>query len=142
MKVRDLLLKVDREKVLSPLIILNGGTPTVRKKYLEYIESLRCAPDKVGLFNLVIGQAVNGILDYTFSDGWNEVENYIDTMEWGELANCYIETDLNINDGNICDRIAFFIISEATKFGDVFKNKEKKPSFRQESMATPDEILL
>jgi hypothetical protein len=54
-----------------------------------------------------------------------EVSQYIDTIPWIKLANCYLETDLNINDTLVLDRIVFFIISEATKFGEVFKNGYK-----------------
>lgn len=129
MKVKELLNRVDKESILYPLIQLQGGSNKVRQKYLFYFDSIKNAPEESGEYNLSIQAITNGVLDYKFFQGWDEVDQHIDTIPWNELANCYLETELNISDPLMADRIAFFIISEATKFGDVFKSgqSEVKP---------------
>jgi hypothetical protein len=125
MKVKELFDRVDKENILHSLIQLQGGSNEVRQKYLFYFDYIKDAPDEIGEYNLLIEAVTNGVLDYKFFEGWMEVSQYIDTIPWIKLANCYLETDLNINDTLVLDRIVFFIISEATKFGEVFKNGYK-----------------
>lgn len=123
MRVKELLDKANPVNIIHPLTALDGDEKSYGK-YLKYIYRIVNTPTSTPLYNLVIKATYDGVLEASFEAGWQSANIDLRTVKWPILANCVIETDFNLNDPRICDRIAFFILSECTAFGEDFGSKE------------------